>query len=54
MRKTQYYLSLNAAESHLALTALLGFRNKALAKKIDSVDIDRLIRKLGRKKGWWF
>lgn len=53
MRKTKYYLSLSAAESHLALTALLGFRNKALTKSIDTVDIDWLIQKRNRKKGWW-
>lgn len=54
MRKTKYYLSLNAAKSHLALTALLGFHNKTLTKSIDTVDINRLIQKLNRKKGWWF
>lgn len=54
MRKTKYYLSLSAAESRLALTALLCFRNKTLTKRINTVDIDRLIRKLIRKKGWWF
>lgn len=54
MRKTKYYLSLSAAESHQALTVLLGFRNKALTKRIDTVDIDRLIWKLSGKKVRWF
>lgn len=52
MRKTKYYLCLNAAERRLALDALLRFRNKAIANGIDPVDIDGIIRKLQKRR--WF
>ena len=45
-RRTKHYLILTPAEATLALHALLHFRNKALARGIDPVDIDALIRKL--------
>ena len=45
-RKTKYYLVLTAAEAALALHALLRFRNKVVARGIDVVDIDGLIKKL--------
>jgi len=45
-RRTKYYLTLTPAEANLALRALLHFRNKALARGIDPVDIDILIKKL--------
>ena len=45
-RRTKHYLYLTPAEATLALCALLHFRNKALARSIDPVDIDILIKKL--------
>lgn len=45
-RHTKRYLILTPTEATLALRALLHFRNKALARGIDPVDIDRLIKKL--------
>ena len=45
-KRTKHYLTLTAAERSLALIALLRFRNKAISRHIDPVDIDRLIRKL--------
>ena len=47
-RRTKHYLYLTSAEATLALRALLHFRNKALARGIDPVDIDGLIKKLSR------
>ena len=45
-RRTKHYLTLTSTEATLALRALLHFRNKALARDIDPVDIDLLIKKL--------
>ena len=45
-RRPQHYLILTPTEANLALRALLHFRNKALARGIDPVDIDILIQKL--------
>ena len=45
-RRTKHYLILTPAEATLALRALLHFRNKALARGIDPVDIYLLIQKL--------
>ena len=45
-RCTKHYLILTSTEAALALRALLYFRNKALARSIDPVDIDGLIKKL--------
>ena len=42
---TKHYLILTPTEATLALRALLNFRNKVLARGIDSVDIDMLIKK---------
>ena len=47
-RRTKHYLILTPTEANLALRALLHFRNKALARSIDPVDIDGLIKKLSR------
>ena len=44
-RKTKHYLILTPAEASLALRALLSFRNKVIARGIDAVDIDVLIKK---------
>lgn len=53
MRKSKYYLSLDAAECCLAVHAMLYFRNKVLARGVDTVDIDRVIGKLQGRKAWW-
>ena len=45
-RHRRHYLILTPAEVNLVLRALLHFRNKALARSIDPVDIDGLIKKL--------
>lgn len=45
-RRTKHYLLLTPTEASLALRALLHFRNKALTRSIDPVDIDGLIKKL--------
>ena len=47
-RKRKYYLVLTLDEAHLALHAMLSFRNKVIARGIDAVDIDGLIKKLSR------
>lgn len=53
MRRSKYYLSLDTAERRLAVRAMLHFRNKVLAKGVDTVDIDRVIGKLQGRKAWW-
>ena len=53
MKKSKYYLSLDAAERRLAVHAMLHFRNKVLARGVDTVDIDRVIGKLQGRKAWW-
>ena len=45
-RRTKHYLILTPTEAALALRALLSFRNKVVAKGIDAVDVEELIRKL--------
>ena len=45
-RKTRHYLVLTTAEAALALRALLSFRNTVVARGIDAVDVDGLIKKL--------
>ena len=45
-RRPKHYLILTPSEAALALRALLHFRNKALARSIDPVDSDMLIKKL--------
>ena len=45
-RRTKHYLILTPSEATLTLRALLHFRNKALERGIDPVDINILIKKL--------
>jgi hypothetical protein len=45
-RRAKHYLILTPTEATLVLRALLHFRNKAITRGIDSVDIDILIQKL--------
>ena len=47
-RKRKRYLTLTQAEARLVLRALLSFRNKVVARRIDAVDLDGLIKKLSR------
>ena len=47
-QKRKHYLVLTPTEATLALRALLSFRNKVVARGIDAVDIDGLIKKLSR------
>ena len=53
MRKTKYYITMTAAERRIAVEALLHFRNKAISRSIDTVDIDQLIQKLHHKRRWF-
>lgn len=45
-KKNKVYLTLNTAERRLLIRGLLSFRNKVLAQGIDTIDIDRLLRKV--------
>ena len=45
-RRTKHYLILTPAEATLAFRALLHFRNKAISREIDPVDLDELIIRL--------
>ena len=45
-RRTKHYLYLTPTEATFALRALLHSRNKALARGIDPVDIDGIIKRL--------
>ena len=45
-RRTKHYLILTPTEATRALRALLHFRNKAIARSIDPVDLDELIIRL--------
>ena len=45
-RCTRHYLTLAPVEATLVLRALLHFRNKAVSRGIDPVDIDRTIKRL--------
>ena len=49
-RKMKHYLILTPAEAALALRALLSFRNKVIARGIDSADVEGIIRKLSIRK----
>lgn len=42
-KKNKIYLTLNAAERRLLIQGLLSFRNKVIARGIDTVDIDRIL-----------
>ena len=53
MRRAKYYITMTAAERRLALDAMLRFRNKAISRGIDTVDINQLIQKLQRKRRWF-
>ena len=44
-RRAKHYLILTPTEANLALRALLRFRNKAITRGIDPMDIDRIIKR---------
>ena len=52
MKAKKCYLSMNDDQRNLALHAVIQFRSKAIVLGVDSVDLDRLIRKLQRRR-WW-
>ena len=45
-KKNKVYLTLNAAERRLLIQGLLSFRNKVIARGIDTIDIDRILKKI--------
>ena len=45
-KKNKFYLTLNSAERRLLIQGLLTFRNKVIARGIDTVDIDRILMKI--------
>ena len=45
-KKKKVYLTLNLPERRLLIRGLLSFRNKVIARGIDTVDIDRLLKKI--------
>lgn len=44
-KKNKVYLTLNSTERRLLIQGLLSFRNKVIARGIDTVDIDRILKK---------
>jgi len=47
-KKNKVYLTLNAAERRLLIWGIFSFRNKVISKGIDTIDIDRLLKKVMR------
>ena len=45
-KKNKVYLTLNAAERRLLIQGLISFRNKVIARGIDTIDIDRILKKI--------
>ena len=45
-KKNKVYLTLNSTERRLLIQGLLSFRNKVIARGIDTVDIDRILKKI--------
>ena len=45
-KKNKVYLTLNVAERRLLIQGLLSFRNKVIAKGIDTIDIDQILKKV--------
>ena len=45
-KKNKIYLTLNAAERRLLIQGLISFRNKVIARGIDTIDIDRILKKI--------
>ena len=45
-KKNKVYLTLNSAERRLLIQGKLSFRNKVIAKGIDTIDIDQIPKKV--------
>ena len=45
-KKNKVYLTLDVAERRLLIQGLLSFRNKVIAKGIDTIDIDQILKKV--------
>ena len=45
-KKNKVYLTLNSTERRLLIQGLLSFRNKVIARGIDTVNIDRILKKV--------
>jgi len=45
-KKMKVYLTLNATERRLLIHGLLSFRNKVLARGIDTIDIERILMRI--------
>lgn len=48
MRKDKYVIQLTEEQIHICIRAMLEFRNYALERDIDTVDIDKLIKLLSK------
>lgn len=48
MRRDKYIIRLNAEQKHLCLKAMIEFRNYAIVRDIDTIDIDKLIKLLSK------
>jgi hypothetical protein len=44
-KRRKVYLTLTPAERRLLIQGLIFFRNKVIARGIDTIDIDRLLKK---------
>lgn len=49
MKKNKVCVAMSSAEKRLFIQGKLFFRNKVLAEGIDTVDIDRLLKKILKK-----
>ena len=45
-KKNKVYLTLNSTERRLLIQGLLSFRNKVIARGIDTVDIDQILMRI--------
>lgn len=50
MRKDKYALSLSKDQIIICIKAMVEFRNYAIEQDIDTIDIDKLIKKLSKIK----
>lgn len=44
-KKNKVYLTLNVDERRLLIQGLLSFHNKVIAKGIDTIDIDQILKR---------
>ena len=47
-RNDRFYLTLSPAERRLLIQGLMSFRDKVIAREIDTVDIDRILTQIMR------